>query len=508
MSTPAHVLIDAVLDRGTFVFWDAPPLDVHPSPDYAASLARARERSGLDEAVVTGEGRIRGRRVALIACEFDFLGGSVGVAAAERVVTAVERATALRLPLLATTASGGTRMQEGTVAFLQMVKITIAVTRHKAAGLPYLVYLRNPTMGGVFASWGSLGHITAAEPGATVGFLGPRVFEQLYGEPFPAGVQTAENLFAHGLIDGVVPVRFLRLLAHRALIVMMGEQAADPLAPQVSSDELAAAPADVSAWDAVTASRNPRRPGVRLVLRQSATDNVPLSGTGQGENDDSLLLTLARIRGYPCVIVGQAGNGPAALLEPAALRLAQRGMRLAEELRLPLVLAIDTWGAALSREAEEGGLAGEIARCLAELVNLTVPTISVLLGQGTGGGALAMLPADRVLCAQHGWLAPLPPEGASAVVFRSADHAAEMAEWQGISSADLYRDGIVDRVIPERPDATAEPDEFANRVGLAISEALAELSLIPSDVRMAQRMDRYRRLGVPDPDGRHVQPHS
>ncbi len=142
----------------------------------------------------------------MVACEFDFLAGSIGVAAAERITAAVERATAERLPLLASPSSGGTRMQEGTVAFLQMVKIAAAVELHKRAHLPYLVYLRHPTTGGVFASWGSLGHVTAAEPGALVGFLGPRVYEHLYGEPFPSGIQTAENLHRHGVIDGVVPL--------------------------------------------------------------------------------------------------------------------------------------------------------------------------------------------------------------------------------------------------------------------------------------------------------------
>ena len=150
-------------------------------------MQRARARTGLDEAVVTGEGRVHGRRVAVVACEFGFLAGSIGVRAADRLVRAVERATDERLPLLASPTSGGTRMQEGTVAFLQMVKITAAIGRHKAAGNPYLVYLRNPTTGGVLASWGSLGHVTVAEPGALIGFLGPRVYAALYGGEFPAG---------------------------------------------------------------------------------------------------------------------------------------------------------------------------------------------------------------------------------------------------------------------------------------------------------------------------------
>ncbi len=130
---------------------------------------------------------MRGRRVAVVACEFGFLAGSIGVDSAERLVRAIERATAERLPLLAAPVSGGTRMQEGTLAFVQMVKISAAIAAHKKAGLPYLVYLRHPTTGGVMASWGSLGHVTVAEPGALVGFLGPRVYEALYGRDFPRG---------------------------------------------------------------------------------------------------------------------------------------------------------------------------------------------------------------------------------------------------------------------------------------------------------------------------------
>ena len=250
-------LRDAVLDHGSFVSWDSAPLPLAIDDAYRRELAEARAKTGRDESVVTGEGQVRGRRVALIACDFDFLAGSIGVAAAERITAAVERATAERLPLLASPSSGGTRMQEGTVAFLQMVKIAAAVELHKRAHLPYLVYLRHPTTGGVFASWGSLGHVTIAEPAALIGFLGPRVYEQLYGEPFPEGVQTAENLVRHGVIDGVVPLRWLRRTVVRALKVV-----ADPaLAPPdpLPSEALP----DVPAWESVEASRRPDRPGHR-----------------------------------------------------------------------------------------------------------------------------------------------------------------------------------------------------------------------------------------------------
>ncbi|UYP19719.1 acetyl-CoA carboxylase carboxyltransferase subunit alpha/beta [Rhodococcus sp. Z13] len=494
----AQEFIDNVLDPGSFVSWDVPPIDVGAGESYRADLQRAAEKSGVDESVLTGVGTVHGRRIALIVCEFSFLAGSIGVAAAERIVTAVERATAEGLPLLASPTSGGTRMQEGTLAFVQMVKIAAAVAAHKAAHLGYLVYLRNPTTGGVFASWGSLGHVTAAEPGALVGFLGPRVYRALYNEPFPEGVQTAENLYRNGVIDGIIPLEGVRQVVHRLLRVLV-----EPNRPDISTSPAVTDPADVPdipAWQSVMLSRRRERPGIRQLLRHAASAQVPLSGTGQGESDRTVMLSLARFRGVSCVMFGQdrSGQSPEQTMGPGALREARRAMRLADELRLPLVLVIDTLGAALSKEAEERGLAPEIARCLADLVTLPTPTVSVLLGQGTGGGALALLPADRVLCAQHGWLAPLPPEGASAIVHRDTTHAPRMAEDQGIRSRDLLRDGIVDAVVPELPDAAAEPVGFVKRVGAAVARELVALADEPDDLRYRRRLERYRRLGVPD----------
>jgi acyl-CoA carboxylase subunit beta len=489
-------LQDAVLDEGSFVSWDAEPLAVPVSESYARELAHAREATGLDEAVQTGEGRIFGRRVAVVVCDFSFLGGSIGVAAAERITAAVQRATAERLPLLASPSSGGTRMQEGTVAFLQMVKIAAAVRLHKQAHLPYLVYLRNPTTGGVFASWGSLGHVTFAEPGALIGFLGPRVYELLYGEPFPAGVQTAENLQRHGVIDGVVALDQLRRTLDRALTVI-ADVPEPPPAPQAPEPV-----PDVPAWDSVLASRRPDRPGVGHLLRHGATDQVLLSGNQgvgappAGGGAATTLLALARFTGQPTVVLGQQ-RVTGGLVGPASLREARRGMALAAELRLPLVLVIDTAGPALSAEAEQGGLAGQIAQCLAELVTLDTPTVSVLLGQGSGGPALAMVPADRVLAALHGWLAPLPPEGASAIVFRDTAHAAELAAAQGIRSADLLKPGIVDAIVPEHPDAADEPVEFSQRLSRAIAAEVHALRAIPTAERIAARLQRYRRIGLP-----------
>ncbi len=474
-------LLAALLDAGSFRSWDAAPAEPGDrDPAYAADLARARAATGADESVVSGEGLLGGRRVAVAASEFGFLGGSIGVAAGERLTAAVERATRERLPMIVLPASGGTRMQEGTVAFLQMVKITAAVTAHRSAGLPYLVYLRHPTTGGVFASWASLGHVTLAEPGALIGFLGPRVSSALVGRPFPGGVQTAENLRAHGLVDAIVPPTELGAYLDRVLTALTPGPARQEDASGPAPASAASAPAANPAWQSVLLTRAAGRPGAAELIRAAATDVVGLGEAG-------VILALARADGRPCVLVAQDRAAPP--LSAAGLRLARRGMSLAEELRMPLVTVIDTAGAELSPQAEEQGVASEIAQCIALMINLRTLTVAVLLGQGTGGAALALLPADRVLAAQHAWLAPLAPEGASAIVYKDTAHAAELAGRQGIRSVDLAGLGVVDRVVAETADLCLD-------LGRALHEELSSLAAQDDAARLADRLRRYRRLGL------------
>lgn len=508
----AVAIIDLVLDPGSFSSWDEPPAQpfAHPGSAYAAELAEARRASGRDEAVITGAGRVDGRDVAVVVGDFAFLGGSVGVACAARIVAAVERATRLGLPVLAAPASGGTRMQEGTVAFVQMARIVAAVAAHKRAGLPYLVYLRHPSTGGVLASWGSLGHLCAAEPSALVGLLGPRAVEAVTGEPLARGVQSAENLQAHGLLDAVVAPERLGYVVRRVLDVLRppaprhdgdpasgaeapGAEAPDPRRPGRPVPP-AGRPAVTTAWEVIERSRRPGRPGVRQLLAHGAGSVSPLSGTGDGDRETSVLLALARFGPHRCVVVGQDRTShPPVGLGPAGLRQALRGIRLAGRLSLPLVLVVDTPGIALTREAEESGASRAIADCLEALADVDVPTVSVLLGQGTGGGALALLPADRIVAAEHAWLAPLPPEGASAIIHRDARYAARVAEQQGVTAADLSARGIVDLVVPERPDAEQEPRAFCRRVTGAVVDQLAELEALGPRQRAARRWERYDR---------------
>jgi acetyl-CoA carboxylase carboxyl transferase subunit beta len=465
-------LLDAVLDPGSYTSWDE-PIDIDGRPEgYRRALADAAAKSGVDEAVVTGTGRLGDRPVAVIVSEFDFLAGSIGQDAADRIVGAVRRATAEGLPLLASTSSGGTRMQEGTPAFVRMADIARALTDHKAAGLPYLVHLRHPTTGGVLGSWGSLGHITVAEPAALVGFLGPRVFEAMRGYPFTPGVQVSDRLATRGIIDGVLPTDQLREYALRTLSLLL-DPASESSRERRPAAEAPSEPGDGDVWANIEATRAAERPGIRELLAFGSDATVFLAGTGEGERNAAVTMALARLDGVACVIVGHDRAAEATTpLGPEGLRQARRAMRLAEELGLPLVTVVDTAGADLSESAELGALAGEIARTLAQLTTLRTPSVAVLLGQGTGGGALALLPADTVIASQKAWLSPLPPEGASAILYGTTERAADMAHSQRVGAMDLLADGIVHHVVPELP--ADRPESLCNAVAAEVAARLRE----------------------------------
>lgn len=431
-------VLDALIDPGSAQRIEVASREF--TGDYATKLQAAAEASGADESVRAMFATVAGHPVVVIGSEFDFLAGSIGQQAADTVVAGYEAAAARRLPVITLPTSGGTRMQEGAAAFFRMTDIARAAGQHAATGAVRIGWLRNPTSGGVMATWGSYGDVTAAEPGAMLGFLGPKVFEALHGEPFPAGVQTSENLARVGIIDDVVALPELREWMSRILTVACG------------SDEPKGVPSGLEperadAWDAITLTRSPQRPGPAHVLAM-LTDRTDLRGTGTGETGDGIQVSLGRLRGRRCMVLAQTRHS----VSPADLRVAQRGLRLADRIGLPVVLLVDTPGGELSASAEEAAMAGEIARTLELLTNLEVPSVSCIMGQGCGGAALALIPAGTVLCMENGWVSPLPPEGASFILHRTIEQAPQIARQQGVSAMDLLDAGVVDAVIAEGSD--------------------------------------------------------
>ena len=522
MSTGAHTAVlsaedrlSLVVDPGSFEPWDeevvsGDPLRFCQARPYGDQLAEARKRTGATEAVRSGRATLNGRPLAVVASEFGFLGGSIGVATGERITRAAERAQQEGIPLVAMPASGGSRMQEGSLALLQMAKITGAIRRLLDSGGCYVVYLTHPVTGGVLASWASLGLVTFAMPEALIGFAGPRVAELVTGRRLPRDVQTAEHMQQLGLIDAVVDRADLRGRLSDVIAVATGRRDARPGAADGSGDRVAgrrgarsttrARPmvAPETAWTAVQHSRHPERPSAADLLEAWAGNLTPVREGGRGGADDAgCLVALAQLWGVPVVVVAQARDrqrGVPASLSPAGYRKARRGCALASRLGLPLVTIVDTPGAEISPEAEEGGLSREIAFCLSELGVVASPTLAVLLGEGGSGGALALMTADRVVCAENATLEVIAPEGASAILHRSIDHAAEMAASQAGSSWELARWGIVDVVVPEDPPAHLDPGGFIDRLGAAVESELQSLLAIEPAERLAARAWRYRNI--------------
>ena len=217
-----------LVDRGSFEEMDATlapgdPLGFVDSRPYPERVHEAQARTRRSEAVATGIATVDGRRVAIAIFDFAFLGGSMGSVVGEKITRLAERALAERLPLVVVSASGGARMQEGILSLMQMAKVSAALSRLREAGVPYLSVLTDPTTGGVAASLAMLGDVNLAEPGALIGFAGPRVIEQTIGQQLPEGFQTSEFLMQHGMLDLVVERKSLRATISRILAWAAGD---------------------------------------------------------------------------------------------------------------------------------------------------------------------------------------------------------------------------------------------------------------------------------------------
>ncbi len=391
------------------------------------------------------------------------------------------------MPLLALPRSGGTRMQEGAPAFVQMVAIAAALAEHRAAGLPYLVHLCGPTTGGVLATLGSAGDITSAEPGAMVGFLGPRAYTAITGQVFPEGIQTAENLVARGLIDAVVP--WDRLRDHWSTILglwsdrLVPGAAGDADPGHVAGARVPGAPESAGQlWEYVQVSRRADRVDSEQFLAAHLTDKVLLPGTMQGEVAQGALVALGRLRGIPVVVAATTDRRTGEPLTVGGLRTIRRGVALARSWGLPVVTIVDTLGAQLSVEGEQSGIAGEISRTMLDLVSVPRPTVALLLGAGTGGAALALLATDRIVAGSHTWVAPLAPEGAAAIRHGGTHDPAQIAWEQRIGVHALSELGFVDRIVRE-----SDP----GWVSVAADEVAASLREVIAGQDPRRRYERF-----------------
>ncbi|HAL48220.1 MAG: acetyl-CoA carboxylase carboxyl transferase subunit beta [Chloroflexi bacterium] len=503
-SMTARERIDSLVDPDSFheinrSIISLDPLSFSSRDSYTKRLFSDQRRTGLTEAVVTGTCTVGGSPTMLIVLDFGFMGGTMGCVVGEKVALALERAVKRKLPAIAIVTSGGARIQEGVLSLMQMAKTSIAANRMNEAGLPFVAVLANPATGQAYGSFANLADVILAEPGAIVGFSSFRVIQQATEAPLSAESHMAEARLQHGLVDAVTDRTELRTVLG-VLLDLFGPRY--KLTRADGAQQVSASTPQHEAWNSVQLARHESRPTAADYIPRIFTSFVELHGDREYGDDRSVLCGLGQLAGQTVVLLAQERGrqgDPAARggrTRPEGFRKAQRGMKLASKFGLPLISMIDTPGPDLSEEAEQHGLGNAIATTMAMMSALDVPTISVVLGEGGSGGALAMGVADRTLMMEHAIYWAISPEDAAQLIYQDADRVDEAAESLKLTSGDCRELEIIDTVVSEPPGgAHADPDEAARQLRRALLSELVSLQSQSGKKLLKARYGKYRNIG-------------
>lgn len=513
----AYRRIQMVIDEGTFEEWDHDLTGGNPVnyKGYPEKVQALQEKTGLKEAVVTGRGKINGRETVIAVCDGRFLMASMGWAVGEKITRAVERATEEKLPVIIFACSGGARMQEGITSLMQMAKTSAALERHSKAGLLYVSVLTEPTTGGVTASFAMLGDIILAEPGALIGFAGPRVIEQTIRQKLPKGFQRAEFLVEHGFVDDIVRREDLKETLGKILEMHEGQStdstSENEKASYINKDEFSlksdVAHADINpyltAWERVQLSRKTDRPSGSDYIEALFTDFMEFHGDRNYGDDRAVIGGIAKFHGRPVtVIVQEKGTNTKENIAhnfgmpmPEGYRKALRLMKQAEKFHRPVICFVDTPGAFCGIEAEERGQGEAIARNLRELAGLKTPVLSIVTGEGGSGGALALAAGDQVWMLENSVYSILSPEGFASILWKDSTKAKEAAAVMKLTASDLYQKGIIEQVIPEPENLTPESLwQVTERLDDRIRAFLKQYTVLSEEELLEMRYARFRKF--------------
>lgn len=513
---PAYRRIKMIADRKSFVEWDAEMEEQNPLQyrGYAEKLRALQEKTGLNEAVVTGKCTIKGISVALGVCDCRFMMSSMGEVVGEKITRVFERATEEKLPVILYICSGGARMQEGLVSLMQMAKTSMALRKHSDAGLLYVPVLTDPTTGGVTASFAMLGDIILAEPKALIGFAGPRVIEQTIGQKLPKGFQKAEFLLEHGFIDKIVERDDQRIVL--ADILKLHENkgqnsSTSKVAESYISDKSNGntvwpkfiPSGSFTPWEHVQLARAKTRPTGKDYIEALFDDFIEFHGDRHCGDDAAVIGGMAFFHGHPVTVLAQEkGEGTKeniarnfGMVSPEGYWKSLRLMQQAEKFHRPVICLVDTPGAFCGLEAEERGQGEAIAKNLYTLAGLTVPVLSIVIGEGGSGGALAFAVSDEVWMLEHSVYSILSPEGFASILWKDSKKAKEAAEVMKLTAEDLCEMGMIEHVIPETEPVNRENmEDVAGCLENGIADFLEKYSGKETEELLEHRYQRFRKM--------------
>ena len=506
--------IKMVADPHSFEPWftDMPVSNPLSYEGYEEKLAEAREKTGLDEAVTVGRCKVFGEDIVLGICDARFMMASMGHTVGEKITAAVERAVELKLPVFLFCCSGGARMQEGIVSLMQMAKTSAAIQKLGEAGLLYCTILTDPTTGGVTASFAMLGDVVIAEPGALIGFAGPRVIKQTIGQELPEGFQTAEFLQEHGFVDGIVQREHLKktiyflIKAHQCkegeyADFTPGKESRFVLSEILKEQVWKVRPK--GAWEKVKAARRMERASACDYMEYIFDYFVEAHGDRGFRDDPAIIGGIGFLDGQPVtVIADHKGKDIKECQErnygmpmPEGYRKALRLMKQAEKFNRPVVSFINTSGAFPGIEAEERGQGEAIAKNLREMSSLKVPVLCIFIGEGGSGGALATGVGNEVWMLENAIYSILSPEGFASILWKDSSKAKEASEVMRITAQDLKQLNIIEKIIPEfggADDTTAEA--IAGYLKEQIKEFLEKYRGKSGEEIAAERYERFRKF--------------
>ena len=501
----AYERIRMTVDEDSFEEWEKDMEFVNPLEfkGYEEKVKSLKEKTGLSEAVVTGKASIEGNPAVIAVCDGRFLMASMGQVVGEKITRAVERATKEQLPVIIFACSGGARMQEGIVSLMQMAKTAAALKQHSDAGLLYVSVLTDPTTGGVTASFAMLGDVILAEPKALIGFAGPRVIEQTIGEKLPKGFQRSEFLLEHGFIDRIVERKEMRTVLANILQMHQNFKGSVTQSPIQAVEKERQSVQEKDAWERVTISRKNDRPVGQDYIRTLFSDFLEFHGDRCYGDDPAIIGGIARFAGIPVTVIAQAKGKSTkenvahhfGMPSPEGYRKALRLMKQAEKFKRPILLFVDTPGAFCGIEAEERGQGEAIARNLFEMSSMKVPILSVVIGEGGSGGALALAVADEVWMLENAIYSVLSPEGFASILWKDSKRASEAAEVMKLTAADLKKLGVIEAVIAEPEVYTEETMQSVIFVlQKKITEFLDTHCNFSSEELAVQRYERFRKM--------------
>ena len=503
----AKTRIRMIADKGSFESWFEGMEIENPLQDeeYEKKLLDIKEKTKLDEAVITGKILIHGHPTAVAVMDGRFMMASMGSIVGEKITRTVERATKENLPMIIFSCSGGARMQEGIVSLMQMAKTSAALKRHSDGGNLYISVLTDPTTGGVTASFAMLGDVIIAEQGALVGFAGPRVIEQTIGQKLPKGFQRAEFLLEHGFVDMVLERNKIKQTLSEIVSMhyIKNNEIRNHQRQEEVHEECGAEGSVLSAWEKVQISRDNKRPSGEDYIENLFDDFIEFHGDRYYGDDSAVMGGIARFHGMPVTVIAQVKGHSTkenikrnfGMPSPEGYRKALRLMKQAEKFHRPVVCFVDTPGAFCGIEAEERGQGEAIAKNLFEMSGICVPILSVFVGEGGSGGALALAVANEVWMLENSVYSVLSPEGYASILWKNGKLADKAADAMKMTAHDIKELNVIEKVLSEPDNYCVENmGSVIEQLDIEIQMFLAEKMKLTEAEIVEERYQRFRRM--------------